>query len=386
MSPIYCSRTFIDVKQKSGSGGANEMRPTAALMPGATAIRGATNRLRNFWRFEENGEGEEDRGQLCGQASAEKNYWRSGNPMRWRRRCPTRQPMSQPPPRFTDRQNDRYRFYPGVERPAFQFYPADEESEPSLRSCSLAAFGLWRRMLNLMHVGKPYGHLTMPAGVPIEPKQLARMVNATAATVKRLLDELENSGTFSRNDQGVIYSRRMVWDEYRRNSSAAGGKQSQNNPNVPRRKNAEQGQAEGYPEGYPSTPSSMPSLDPSSMPSLDPSASSSSSSSSKTTKALCADAHGVPSKSSVDGEAFERFWSAWPRSERKGGKQDCYAIWKKIGANERAEQILAHVEQRKRSRDWRKDNGQFIPAPKKYLSERQWDGADQQRRTVETDV
>jgi hypothetical protein len=47
-----------------------------------------------------------------------------------------------------------------VKRPAFQWYPGDWRRDTALQSCSIAARGLWVEMLNLMHDGEPYGHLT----------------------------------------------------------------------------------------------------------------------------------------------------------------------------------------------------------------------------------
>jgi hypothetical protein len=108
-------------------------------------------------------------------------------------------------------------------RPAFQFYPGDEERETSLRLVSLAAYGLWKRMLNLMHDGLPYGHLTTAAGAEITPAQLARLVGETAIITKRLLAELEEAGVFSRDGNGIIHSRRMVRDEHIRSVRAAAG-------------------------------------------------------------------------------------------------------------------------------------------------------------------
>lgn len=108
-------------------------------------------------------------------------------------------------------------------RPSFQFYPADEEKSTEIRTISLSAYGLWKRMQNIMHFGEPYGHLTMPTGAAVDPAQLARMVGESTTIVRRLLKELEGAGVFSRTEGGVIYSRRMVRDEHLRTVRAAAG-------------------------------------------------------------------------------------------------------------------------------------------------------------------
>ena len=99
-----------------------------------------------------------------------------------------------------------------AKRPAFQFYPSDWVSDPALKSCSLAARGLWIDMLCIAHASEPYGHLTVN-GKPMTAAQLARMVGAHERECARLLTELEDAGVLSRTDAGIAYSRRMVRDE-----------------------------------------------------------------------------------------------------------------------------------------------------------------------------
>ena len=107
-------------------------------------------------------------------------------------------------------------------RPAFQFYPGDWRTDPGLRLCALVSRGLWIEMMAIMHEGEPYGHLTAQ-GRPISPDMLARLVGENPSAVKRCIADLEANGVFSRTDDGVIYSRRMVRDEDVREARAAGG-------------------------------------------------------------------------------------------------------------------------------------------------------------------
>jgi hypothetical protein len=140
-----------------------------------------------------------------------------------------------------------------MKRPSFQFYPGDWLHDVGLRACSLAARGLWVDMLCYMHQGDPYGYLTLPTPKdggkdtpkdvlhPILPPVLARMVGAPEQEIETLLAELEAVGVFSRTPEGIIISRRMVRDENVRQTRAAGGSESQNNPNVPKRKDGQKG-------------------------------------------------------------------------------------------------------------------------------------------------
>lgn len=110
-----------------------------------------------------------------------------------------------------------------MKRPAFQFYPADWRKDVELRSCSIAARGLWIDILCIAHECDPYGHLTIN-GNPMTAAKLSGQVGLTASQCKALLDELIENGVARVNDEGVIYSKRMVEDEDLRNKRAAGGK------------------------------------------------------------------------------------------------------------------------------------------------------------------
>ena len=88
--------------------------------------------------------------------------------------------------------------------------------DPALRSCSIAARGLWMDMLCLMFESDRRGFLQAPSGTPYSPEQLARMTGCSADEVSRLLAELETSGVFSRTAHGTIFSRRLKRDEEQR--------------------------------------------------------------------------------------------------------------------------------------------------------------------------
>lgn len=123
-------------------------------------------------------------------------------------------------------------------KPSFQFFPSDWLRDPGLRSCSLAARGLWIDMLSYMHEGEPYGHLRLN-GQDIRPTTLARMVGTDVRTVRRLLAELLQAGVYSFAEPGTIFSRRMVRDQQLREIRAQYGYLSEKHPDVPKRKDME---------------------------------------------------------------------------------------------------------------------------------------------------
>ena len=110
-----------------------------------------------------------------------------------------------------------------MKRPSFQFYPGDWLMDSSLRVVSVGARGAWIDMLCLMHQASPYGHLKVNHKV-ILTANLARIIGATLPETEGYLAELEDAGVFSREDDGCIFSRRMIRDEELRQVRADGGK------------------------------------------------------------------------------------------------------------------------------------------------------------------
>lgn len=109
-------------------------------------------------------------------------------------------------------------------RPAFQFYPADWRKDVELRSCSVAARGLWMDLLCIAHECEPYGHLTVN-GRAMTAQQIAGQVGVALGQCKTLLAELIANGVARQNLDGTIFSKRMVNDERVRNARAEGGKE-----------------------------------------------------------------------------------------------------------------------------------------------------------------
>jgi hypothetical protein len=98
-----------------------------------------------------------------------------------------------------------------IARDWFEFNPTDWLTDVSLRACSSAARGLWINLICHMHSCKPYGHLKVN-GRAFDETQIARLTTGDVEEITRLLRELEENGVFSRDEDGAIYSRRMVRD------------------------------------------------------------------------------------------------------------------------------------------------------------------------------
>lgn len=70
----------------------------------------------------------------------------------------------------------------------------------------------------------------------------------------------------------------------------------------------------------------------------------------------------------LDACAFDAFWAAYPRKEGKKRAQDAFA---KITVS--LETLLSAIELQKKTPQWEKDGGQFIPHPATWLNGRRWE-------------
>jgi len=73
---------------------------------------------------------------------------------------------------------------------------------------------------------------------------------------------------------------------------------------------------------------------------------------------------------------FDKFWTAYPKTPRKGAKSKCVEKWVKFYCETQADQIIKHIEWMKTTEQWLKSDGAFIPAPLVYLNQQRWDGAE----------
>lgn len=73
-------------------------------------------------------------------------------------------------------------------------------------------------------------------------------------------------------------------------------------------------------------------------------------------------------------ERFDKFWKAYPKRK---DKKRAYKVFMKIKPdNELLQQMLDCIEREKKSLDWLKDNGQYIPYPSSWLNGERWNDED----------
>lgn len=81
-----------------------------------------------------------------------------------------------------------------------------------------------------------------------------------------------------------------------------------------------------------------------------------------------------PAQATSDLQGFDRFWSQY-RGPRKKAQEKCRSLWRSRKLEPKTEEILAALARYNASHDWTKDNGQYIPAPHRWLNEEYWKAA-----------
>ena len=70
---------------------------------------------------------------------------------------------------------------------------------------------------------------------------------------------------------------------------------------------------------------------------------------------------------------FNTFWESYPSSVRKVNKSGCLKKWESKDLDLIYNKIVNHVNLMKKSEQWTKNKGEFIPMPMTYLNQERWD-------------
>lgn len=84
-------------------------------------------------------------------------------------------------------------------------------------------------------------------------------------------------------------------------------------------------------------------------------------------------------KAGLNDRGFSTFWNAYPRRKAKGDAEKAWAGIKPAPDEAMLKTILAKIEEEKRSEQWQKENGKYIPYPATWLRSKRWEdeGIDQ---------
>jgi|GEM_PF-439785 len=87
------------------------------------------------------------------------------------------------------------------------------------------------------------------------------------------------------------------------------------------------------------------------------------------------------SASDIQEKRFEKFWTAYPK---KTGKQAAFKSWQRIKPTaELHTKIMEAVATAKRTEQWQRENGRFIPNPATWLNQGRWDDEYAENRVPE---
>ena len=89
------------------------------------------------------------------------------------------------------------------------------------------------------------------------------------------------------------------------------------------------------------------------------------------------DKEGKEGKEDITIDDFAQFWNAYPRKKSKGQAEKA---WDKLNVDDHfLTVILTAIEQSKKSTDWQKESGQYIPYPATWLNAKGWEDIPDQQ-------
>ena len=95
--------------------------------------------------------------------------------------------------------------------PGFWFFTGDWMKDPELRFCSIFARGLLVDLLCILHEANEQGYASNPDGSARADEQIVDAISGGSREEKLAgLAELERSGVLSRDNRGVLFSRRVA--------------------------------------------------------------------------------------------------------------------------------------------------------------------------------
>jgi hypothetical protein len=117
-----------------------------------------------------------------------------------------------------------------MSQPYLHFYIGDWRKDIAVQSLSYYHRGIWLELLMLMHCSEHRGRLVL-AGKPMPNAALARLLGLSEQDVANAVETLVASRVASLDQNGVLFCRRMVREEERRDklreAGSKGGSQTQ---------------------------------------------------------------------------------------------------------------------------------------------------------------
>lgn len=229
------------------------------------------------------------------------------------------------------------------DQPYIPLYVMDFLTDEKLRECSAESVGVYIMLMCVMHKQEEYGTISLrekdrkgPDTISDFSAKLAKHLPFGEKVIGRALIELLAEGVLY-EDGGRLIQKRMLRDADISEKRATAGKKGSAATNA---KFDAAKQAAKYPAK--------------------------------------SSGNGVAAPAQKDGagpdlqtKRFDEFWAAYPK---KVGKGEARKSWRKIKPDaELHRKILAAVEEAKRSEQWTREHGQYIPNPATWLNQSRWE-------------
>ena len=257
-----------------------------------------------------------------------------------------------------------YRSMARRDQPYLPLYVKDFLSDEKLNLCGAESTGVYIRLMCIMHMSTEYGKILLKQKYKQNDKQifnfasqLANQMPYSEDTIERSLTELLDENVIG-IDGDCLFQKRMVKDGKLSDTRALAGQKGGS------KKTNSHDFASGFASGFANAKTQANSEYANEYVNE--------SNNDTDSNNLQENVETTPRvRTEVLSDRFDEFWSAYPKKVKKIKAREA---WMKIKPSAALHQkILAAVEAAKNSRQWKKDNGDFIPHPTSWLNQGRWE-------------
>lgn len=232
------------------------------------------------------------------------------------------------------------------DQPYMAFYTQDFLCDEKLRQCSAESAGVYIMLICVMRKMEPYGTVTLKSKEKQSKSKISdfaikisKHLPYSKETIERALDELISEKVLTL-DGDTLYQKRMVKDASLSTKRANAGRKGGKAKTSKQQANTENEYEDEIENEY--------------------------------------------EYDLKEENLFADFWSVYPKKVGKGAAQKA---WDKINPGKKlSEEIIESAKKQKSSKQWEKDDGQYIPNPATWLNQRRWeDELDYHKRSYNTE-
>jgi hypothetical protein len=241
------------------------------------------------------------------------------------------------------------------DQPYLPLYVQDYLTDEKLNACCPATQGIYIKIMCILHKSEEYGKLLLKQKDQQSPQQiknfayrLAKLLPFRESEIELALTELIDEGVMS-IDGNTLYQKRMVKDGEISEKRALAANRS-----VIKRSKNEKFATANVSANHPAKAEQITENE---------------YEYENANEDVIENAD--EKKQNLQNQRFDEFWKAYPK---KVGKEAARKVWMKVKPDKALFiKMLEAVETAKKSKQWQKDNGQYIPNPSTWLNQGRWD-------------